>query len=45
MEQVAVDAALKDRLLLQVASSGAPLDAASFRRSFANALRSSSAAR
>jgi hypothetical protein len=44
MAQVASDPRLRDELLLEVVESGAPLDVASFRRSMADALRSSSAA-
>jgi hypothetical protein len=44
MAEVERNAALKDQLLLEVAQAGGPLDLASYRRSFADALRSKSAA-
>jgi hypothetical protein len=44
MAEVERNAALKDRLPLEVARAGGPLDLASYRRSFADALRSKSAA-
>jgi hypothetical protein len=44
MAEVERNAALKDQLLLEVAQAGGPLDVASYRRSFSDALRSKSAA-
>lgn len=44
MAEVERNPALKDQLLLEVAQAGGPLDLASYRRSFSNALRSKSAA-
>ncbi|MGH3371065.1 MAG: hypothetical protein ACRDPR_13810, partial [Nocardioidaceae bacterium] len=44
MSEVERNAALKDELLLEVAQAGGPLDVASYRRSFSDALRSKSAA-
>lgn len=43
MAEVERNAALKDQLMLEVAQSGGPLDLASYRRSFSDALRSKSA--
>ncbi|MDP9418084.1 MAG: hypothetical protein M3P48_09715 [Actinomycetota bacterium] len=44
MAEVERNPALKDQLLLEVAQAGGPLDLASYRRSFSDALRSKSAA-
>lgn len=44
MAELDRNAALKDELLLEVAQAGGPLDLASYRRSFSDALRSKSAA-
>ena len=44
MVELERNAALKDQLLLEVAEKGGPLDLTQFRRSFADALRSKSAA-
>jgi len=43
LAQVEHDATLKDQLLLEIARTGGPLDLASYRRSFSDALRSRSA--
>src|SRR4051794_23029729 len=43
MTEVERNPALKDDLLLEIAQSGGPLDLASYRRSFSDALRSKSA--
>ncbi len=40
MAEVERNAALKDQLLLEIAPAGEPLDLASYRRSFSDALRS-----
>jgi hypothetical protein len=45
MAEVERNPDLRDRLLLEVAQAGGPLDLAQFRRSFSDALRSTSAAR